>query len=186
MENVQVSQPELQHHSCNMSEHILRHDCITDYMRCLCPSLQAVSMPQAFDSAWSAVGGGPADLIFPDNFLGHWLAESTLSKIETPLGLDFIPNPLVSCLSRTSRVLVTAVATRALKPHVVVFYSKTLAQGNCKLKIQSLEKYIYMHFRLLSVRGEKICRKRSAMRFRTSKTRRARSSLIAASTLPLS
>ncbi len=60
--------------------------------------LQAVSMPQAFDSAWSAVGGGPADLTFPDNFLGHWVAESTLSKIETPMGLEFIPNPLVSLI----------------------------------------------------------------------------------------
>ena len=59
-------------------------------------------MPQAFDSAWSAVGGGPPDLTFPDNFLGHWLAESTLSKIETPLGLEFIPNPLVSFIRTLS------------------------------------------------------------------------------------
>lgn len=58
--------------------------------------LKAVTMPQAFDSAWSAVGGGPADLTFPSEFLGHWIAESTLSKIETPLGLEFVPNPVVS------------------------------------------------------------------------------------------
>ena len=67
--------------------------------------LQAVSMPQAFDNAWSAVGGGPPDLVFPDNFLGHWLTESTLSKIETPLGLEFIPNPLVSCRNRSLHLI---------------------------------------------------------------------------------
>lgn len=55
-------------------------------------------MPQAFDSAWSAVGGGPADLTFPTEFMGHWIAESTLTKIETPLGLEFVPNPMVRVL----------------------------------------------------------------------------------------
>lgn len=50
-------------------------------------------MPEAFDSAWSAIGGGPADLTFPEDFLGQWIAESTLVKIETPLGPDFVPNP---------------------------------------------------------------------------------------------
>jgi len=58
-------------------------------------SSQAVSMPQAVDDVWSAVGGGPADLTFPEAFLGHWLAESTLSAVETPLGPDFVPNPQV-------------------------------------------------------------------------------------------
>jgi len=52
-------------------------------------------MPQAVDDVWSAVGGGPADLTFPEAFLGHWLAESTLSAVETPLGPDFVPNPQV-------------------------------------------------------------------------------------------
>lgn len=60
--------------------------------------LQAVSMPQAFDNAWSAVGGGPADLAFPETFLGVWLTESTLTKVETPLGLDYVPNPQVEYL----------------------------------------------------------------------------------------
>ena len=41
-------------------------------------------MPQAFDNAWSSIGGGPADLSFPDTFLGVWLTESTLTKVETP------------------------------------------------------------------------------------------------------
>lgn len=59
-------------------------------------------MPQAFDNAWSAVGGGPADLTFPIEFLGQWVAESTLSNIEMPLGPDFVPNPLVSHLCQNS------------------------------------------------------------------------------------
>ena len=50
-------------------------------------------MPQAFDNAWSSIGGGPADLSFPDTFLGVWLTESTLTKVETPLGLEYVPNP---------------------------------------------------------------------------------------------
>ena len=52
-------------------------------------------MPQSMDNVWSAMGGGPADLTFPDAFLGHWLAESTLSNVETPLGLDYVPSPQV-------------------------------------------------------------------------------------------
>ena len=59
------------------------------------PILQAVSMPQAMDDAWSAMGGGPADLTFPDEFAGRWLAESTLVNVETPLGPEFVPNPQV-------------------------------------------------------------------------------------------
>ena len=54
--------------------------------------VQAMNMPQAFDNAWSAIGGGPADLVYPEEFLGRWLTESTLTKVEMPLGPSFVPN----------------------------------------------------------------------------------------------
>lgn len=77
--------------------------------RDLCPScsLQAAAsaLPPAFDRAWEAIGGGPADLIFPELFLGRWVATSTLVKLETPLGADQLPPALVravlfDCLQR--------------------------------------------------------------------------------------
>lgn len=55
----------------------------------------ASRLPAALDRAWEAVGGGPADLVFPELFLGRWTATSTLVKLETPLGADQLPPALV-------------------------------------------------------------------------------------------
>ena len=59
--------------------------------------LQAAAsrLPAAIDRAWEAVGGGPADLVFPELFLGRWTATSTLVSLETPLGADQLPPALV-------------------------------------------------------------------------------------------
>ena len=58
---------------------------------------QASKLPPAFDRAWEKIGGGPADLYFPDEFLGIWSVESTLTSIKLPLGPDFVPDPKVWC-----------------------------------------------------------------------------------------
>ena len=50
---------------------------------------QAVSMPKEFDKAWEAIGGGPADLVFPEEFLGVWNVQSTLRTLDVPLGPQF-------------------------------------------------------------------------------------------------
>jgi len=47
------------------------------------------------DRAWEAIGGGPADLVFPQLFLGRWTAISMLVKLDTPLGVDQLPPALV-------------------------------------------------------------------------------------------
>ncbi|CAK0786139.1 hypothetical protein CVIRNUC_009352 [Coccomyxa viridis] len=56
---------------------------------------KASKLPPAFDRAWEKIGGGPADLYFPDEFLGIWSVESTLTSIKLPLGPDFVPDPKV-------------------------------------------------------------------------------------------
>ena len=55
----------------------------------------ASRLPAAVDRAWEAVGGGPADLVFPELFLGRWTATSTLVSLEMPLGADQLPPALV-------------------------------------------------------------------------------------------
>ena len=55
-------------------------------------------MPQVMDQAWQAIGGGPADLFFPDDFLGRWYTESALVSVELPLGPEFVPNMQVRML----------------------------------------------------------------------------------------
>lgn len=52
------------------------------------------------DRAWESIGGGPADLVFPDFFLGRWDIISTLVKVEVPLGPEFVPDIAV-CLTST-------------------------------------------------------------------------------------
>ncbi|KAG2439703.1 hypothetical protein HYH02_010582 [Chlamydomonas schloesseri] len=44
------------------------------------------------DSAWEALGGGPSDLVFPEEFVGVWEVTSILTKVDTPLGEDAVPN----------------------------------------------------------------------------------------------
>ncbi|KAK9812762.1 hypothetical protein WJX72_003291 [[Myrmecia] bisecta] len=53
---------------------------------------EASALPSVVDKAWQVMGGGPPDLFFPDQWLGVWRVESTLIKVETPLGPDFIPD----------------------------------------------------------------------------------------------
>ena len=57
--------------------------------------MQASKLPPVFDRAWESIGGGPADLFFPEDFMGTWEVSSTLIKVETPLGPDYIPDPRV-------------------------------------------------------------------------------------------
>jgi hypothetical protein len=40
--------------------------------------------------AWSKLGGGPSDLVFPEEFLGTWVVFSKLTKVDTPLGEDMV------------------------------------------------------------------------------------------------
>ena len=40
--------------------------------------------------AWSALGGGDADLVFPDLFEGNWIASATTTAVDAPLGVEFI------------------------------------------------------------------------------------------------
>ena len=44
------------------------------------------------DGVWEALGGGPADLFFPDDFEGVWEVESLLTSVDTPLGPEFVPD----------------------------------------------------------------------------------------------
>ncbi len=41
----------------------------------------ASKLPAFADSAWEAMGGGPSDLFFPDDFLGVWDVTSTLVQV---------------------------------------------------------------------------------------------------------
>jgi len=52
----------------------------------------ASKLPAFADNAWEALGGGPADLYFPDSFLGVWQVSSVLVRVETPLGEDLVPD----------------------------------------------------------------------------------------------
>ncbi|GIL81792.1 hypothetical protein Vretifemale_10780 [Volvox reticuliferus] len=44
------------------------------------------------DAGWEALGGGPSDLVFPEDFLGVWDVTSVLTRVEMPLGEDVVPN----------------------------------------------------------------------------------------------
>lgn len=51
-----------------------------------------LSAPKVIDRALASFGGGPSDLIFPENFLGDWRVESVLVNVELPLGEERVPN----------------------------------------------------------------------------------------------
>jgi len=51
---------------------------------------EATQLPDAADKAWEALGGGPADLIFPPSFLAVWNVESVLVSVELPFGPDYV------------------------------------------------------------------------------------------------
>ena len=42
----------------------------------------ASSLPFAADNAWEAIGGGPADLVFPDEFIGVWQVRQRCSALQ--------------------------------------------------------------------------------------------------------
>ncbi|KXZ49476.1 hypothetical protein GPECTOR_21g702 [Gonium pectorale] len=56
------------------------------------PSAHASKLP-FLDAGWEALGGGPADLVFPEEFLGEWEVTSVLVRVEMPLGEGAVPNP---------------------------------------------------------------------------------------------
>lgn len=60
----------------------------------------ATKLGAGVDKAWEAMGGGPADLVFPEVFAepGVWDVESTLVSVDTPLGLEFVPDSRVCCV----------------------------------------------------------------------------------------
>jgi hypothetical protein len=68
----------------------------------------ASKLPAFADSAWEAVGGGPPDLFFPEEFLGTWDVTSVLLKVETPLGEELVPNMEVSPANGLPRPCVRA------------------------------------------------------------------------------
>lgn len=55
----------------------------------------ASKLPEAADRAWEAIGGGPADLIYPVSFLGAWDVESVLVSIDLPLGPEYVSDMAV-------------------------------------------------------------------------------------------
>lgn len=61
------------------------------------------------DKAWEAIGGGPSDLVFPEDWVGRWDVTSMLVKIETPMGVDILPDSFVRVRASPS----TAAAVRA-------------------------------------------------------------------------
>jgi len=76
------------------------------------------------DRVWEAMGGGPADLVFPDAFVGAWEVVSTLVKVDTPQGEAMVPDMGVvkraidSDLNRTARY--TVAFTRNSRQQVVL------------------------------------------------------------------
>lgn len=61
-----------------------------------CSPANASALPESVDNAWERVGGGPADLVFPDEFEGEWVVDSVLTNIELPLGPEFVPDMKVN------------------------------------------------------------------------------------------
>eukprot|EP00879_Flechtneria_rotunda_P027139 GHRR01029013.1.p1 GENE.GHRR01029013.1~~GHRR01029013.1.p1 ORF type:complete len:201 (+),score=50.99 GHRR01029013.1:143-745(+) len=56
------------------------------------PPAKASKLGAVADSAWEAMGGGPADLTFPESWLGTWDVTSTLVDVQLPLGESVVPN----------------------------------------------------------------------------------------------
>ncbi|PRW33134.1 hypothetical protein C2E21_7942 [Chlorella sorokiniana] len=55
-------------------------------------SAAASKLPAAVDRAWEGLGGGPADLVFPAQFLGVWDVDSVLRRVDLPLGPELVPD----------------------------------------------------------------------------------------------
>lgn len=78
--------------------------------------IQASKLPPAFDRAWEKIGGGPADLYFPEEFLGVWNVESTLTSVKLPLGPDFVPDPKVNLSLLNLDVSPETLDSHSIKP----------------------------------------------------------------------
>jgi hypothetical protein len=53
---------------------------------------EASVLPEALDDVWEAIGGGPADLTFPQEFEGVFDVVSVLTSVEFPSGEDAVPD----------------------------------------------------------------------------------------------
>lgn len=72
------------------------------------------------------MGGGPPDLVFPEEWAGVWAVESTLTAVLLPLGPDFVPDPKVT-LSPTRLSCVTC--SLLLAPCIDACYINTIVLG---------------------------------------------------------
>lgn len=62
----------------------------------LAEGAQASKLGPGVDRVWEGVGGGPADLFYPESFVGTWDVASNLINVELPLGPEFVPDMKVS------------------------------------------------------------------------------------------
>lgn len=70
---------------------------------------EAKAAPELVSAAWEKLGGGQADIYYPDLFEGCWLVGSTLVSVDTPKGIEYtndaeqIKQALENELNRTLR-----------------------------------------------------------------------------------
>ena len=88
-------------YSCNVSlpmpcSYVVRRG-LLHYMlrRLLMVQSGASVLPPSVDRAWEAIGGGPADLTFPEAFMGRWIVNSKLVRVDLPMGMETLPAALV-------------------------------------------------------------------------------------------
>ena len=87
------------------------------------------------------MGGGPPDLVFPEEWAGVWAVESTLTNVLLPLGPDFVPDPKVT-LSPARLYCVKAVC--CLRPAlmlatlILLSWGHTLQDSGNLLPVQCL------------------------------------------------
>lgn len=58
------------------------------------------AIPEVADKVWTAMGGGQADLFYPDGFNGSWQVVSTLVNVEVPMGEEMLSNPKLAQRAR--------------------------------------------------------------------------------------
>lgn len=54
----------------------------------VCPPAEALS--DGADRLWEAIGGGPPDLYYPEEFFGTWQVVSTLVDVDVPMGEELL------------------------------------------------------------------------------------------------
>jgi hypothetical protein len=85
------------HVTLHLTSHPALIHCFLALPRDFC-TLQASALGASVDNTWQALGGGPADLIFDEVFLGVWDVESVLTTLDLPMGPEYVPNMKVSAL----------------------------------------------------------------------------------------